>query len=144
MNLASAADQAMTIGKVAKLAEIGIETIRFYEREGLLEEPVRTRSGYRLYSEDAVKRLRFIKKAKELGFTLKEILDLLSLKIDPKATKADVKNRVEAKIAGVQEKIETLKRIQRALKHLAESCDGHGPIHECPIIEALEAEEADL
>src|SRR5438034_3575150 len=96
----------LTIGEVARRAAVGIETVRFHERQGLLEEPARKESGYRQYPEDVVARLRFIKRAKELGFSLKEIKDLLALRVDPKTTCAEVKGRAEAKIADVEEKIQ--------------------------------------
>src|SRR4028118_999620 len=95
----------LTIGQVARRAGIGIETVRFYEREGLLEGPDRRASGYRQYGEDVVRRLRFIRRAKELGFTLREIADLLSLKHDPTATRTDVRERVRAKVEDIEAKV---------------------------------------
>ena len=83
--------KTLTIGRVAEQASVGVETVRFYEREGLLEEPPRRQSGYREYGEDAVTRLRFIRRAKQLGFTLKEIKELLALRRDPSTPGADVK-----------------------------------------------------
>ncbi|MCH8048022.1 MAG: MerR family transcriptional regulator, partial [Planctomycetes bacterium] len=77
---------SLTIGQLARRAEVGVETVRFYEREGLLEEPARRPSGYRQYDEGVVDRLRFIRRAKQLGFTLKEIRELLSLRLDPATT----------------------------------------------------------
>ncbi len=131
----------LTIGKLAKKAGVGIETVRFYERQGLIAEPPRTASNYRLYPENDANRLRFIKKAKNLGFTLNEIKELLSLRHDPKASKADAKHRTLKKIEDIQQKIHDLSRMKEALESLAEACDGHGPTSECPILEALEAEE---
>src|SRR5207247_2671094 len=95
----------LSIGQVARLAGVGVETVRFYEREGLLEEPPRRESGYRQYGEDVVARLRFIRRAKELGFTLKEIAGLLALRVDPDTTCADVRQRARTKIADVEAKI---------------------------------------
>ncbi len=86
----------LTIGQLARRADVGVETVRFYQRKGLLAEPDRRPSGYRQYDEAIVDRLRFIKRAKELGFTLNEIKELLSLRLDPSTTCADVKNRAEA------------------------------------------------
>ncbi len=94
----------LTIGQVAKRSGIGLETVRFYERKGLVEEPPRTVSGYRQYPEDVVSRIRFIRRAKELGFKLSEISELLSLRVDPDTTCADVKKRTELKIAEAEEK----------------------------------------
>lgn len=129
----------LTIGKLAKQAGIGIETVRFYERQGLIQPPDRTDSNYRIYPADEVQRLRFIKRAKVLGFTLNEIKELLFIKHDPHATKADIKNRTLAKIEAVKQKIHDLTRIKEALEHLSSSCDGHGPLEECPILEALDS-----
>lgn len=127
----------LTIGQVARLADTGVETIRFYEREGLLDQPARRPSGYREYPADVVARLRFIRRAKELGFTLKEIRELLALRHDPDADTAEVKRRAEAKIADIDARIRDLQRARQALVRLAEACPGHGPLLDCPIIEAL-------
>jgi len=129
-----------TIGQVAKQAGVGVETIRFYERSGLLKEPPRNSSGYRVYPADTVARVMFIRRAKDLGFTLNEIADLLALRVDTNTTCADVKARAETKIAGIKERIRELKRMKRALAMLAASCHGSGPASECPILEALEEE----
>ena len=126
-----------TIGKVAKQAGVGIETIRFYERQGLIEEPPRTESGYREYPGESVARLHFIKRGKELGFSLSEIKELLSLRRDKHATKADIKKRTLEKIENVKRKRKDLTRILGALEHLASTCDGHGPVSDCPILDAL-------
>ena len=128
----------LTIGKVAKQAGVGIETIRFYERQGLIEEPPRTESGYRKYPEESIARLHFIKRGKELGFSLNEIKELLFLRQDPHATKADIKEKTLSKTEDVRQKITDLTRILGALEHLAGTCDGHGPISECPILDALD------
>jgi Cu(I)-responsive transcriptional regulator len=130
----------LTIGKLAKQVGVGIETVRFYERQGLIEPPPRTDSNYRIYPEDEVARLKFIKRAKALGFTLNEIKELLFIRHDPHATKADIKNRTLAKIKDIEEKISDLTRIKTALEHLASSCDGHGPLEDCPILEALDSD----
>jgi MerR family transcriptional regulator, copper efflux regulator len=128
----------LSIGKVARDSDTGIETIRYYEREGLLEKPARTESGYRQYSPQVVSRLRFIKHAKELGFSLKEIAELLSLKLNPRSTCAQVKKRAEKKIQGIELKIASLQRMRRVLLKLATACPGSGPTSDCPILEALE------
>lgn len=131
----------LTIGHLARKAQVNVETIRYYERRGLIPKPPRRESGYRQYSEDAVSRIQFIKRAKELGFSLKEILELLSLRVDPNTTCGDVKSRAEAKIAEVEEKMMALQRIKKALTKLTALCRGSGPTSECPIIEALSAED---
>lgn len=117
--------------------------MRFYEREGLLTEPARKQSGYRQYEEDVVARLRFIRRAKELGFSLKEIKELLALRFDPATTCADVRGRAEAKLVDIEARIKDLQRMKRVLQKLMATCRGQGPIWECPILEALEFRETD-
>jgi len=133
----------LTIGQVARRAEVGVETVRFYERQGLLEEPARKDSGYRQYSEDVVARLRFIRRAKELGFTLKEIAELLALRLDPDTSCAEVRGRAKAKIDDIDAKIRDLQRMRQALDKLVASCRGRGPISVCPILDALDNERED-
>jgi MerR family mercuric resistance operon transcriptional regulator len=132
---------ALTIGEVAKAAQIGVETVRFYEREGLIAEPLRQRSGYRQYPPDTVRRLCFIRRAKELGFTLKEIGELLDLRVDPARSCADVRALANAKVADVKAKLGDLARIQAALEKLARACRGKGATSECPILDALDDQE---
>lgn len=128
----------LTIGKIAKRAKVKIETIRYYERFGLLPEPSRRiHSLYRQYDEDTVLRLQFIKNAKELGFSLKEISELLSLQVNPKSTCANVKKRAEIKIADIDEKIKTLQKIKKSLIKLWAQCKGKGPTSDCPILDAF-------
>lgn len=129
---------ALSIGQLARRAGVGVETVRFYERQGLLEEPERRRSGYRQYGDEVVTRLRFIRRAKELGFTLKEIADLLALRRDPSATRSDVRERVRSKVEDIEAKVRDLRRIQEVLLSLSESCHGEGPAEECPIIRAID------
>jgi MerR family mercuric resistance operon transcriptional regulator len=128
----------MTIGKLAKRAGVGVETIRFYERKGLIPEPPRRSSGYREYDDDTVTRVRFIRHAKELGFTLKEIDGLLSLQLDPEKPCQDVNRRIDTKISDIDEKIQMLKRMKNALVRLSAQCQGEASVSECPILEALE------
>jgi MerR family copper efflux transcriptional regulator len=128
----------LTTGQVAKQAQVNIETIRYYERQGLIAEPPRRESGYRQYSQETVDWIRFIKRAQELGFSLKEIKELLSLRLDPKTPAIEVRNRAEAKVKDIDKKIQTLQKMKHALLHLIGQCDGHGTVRECPIIEALE------
>ena len=131
----------LTIGQLAQQAGVGIETVRFYERQGLLEEPDRRASGYRQYPPDVVARLRFIRRAKELGFTLKEIKELIALRLDPGATGADVRRQAEAKLADIAAKIRDLERMQAALRRLTTACHGHGSLAGCPILDALDTLE---
>ncbi len=128
----------MKIGEVAKAAGIGIDAIRFYEREGLIPEPARRPAGYRMYSPDVVLSLRFIKRAKELGFSLKEISELLSLERNPKATAGDVKRRAEQKLTDLEERSRSLQRMRQALRKLMEQCAGTGPTSSCSILRSLD------
>lgn len=127
-----------TTGQVAKHANVNIETIRYYERRGLIPEPPRRESGYRQYPHDTVGRIRFIKRAQELGFSLKEIQELLSLRLDPSTPAIEVRNKTEAKVRDIEAKIDTLQKMKHALLHLIHQCDGHGTVDDCPIIAALE------
>lgn len=131
----------LTIGTVAKEAEVNLQTIRYYEREGLLPEPPRRPSGYRMFSSDSVRRVRFIKRAQELGFSLAEIKELLALRVDAKTSCAEVRERAQAKIADVEEKIRNLQAIKKALDRLTKVCTGRGPVSECPILESLDPKE---
>ena len=129
----------LTIGQVARRASVGIETVRFYEREGLLNRPARSpSSGYRLYDEDVVARLQFILRAKELGFTLNEIKELLSLRLDPGTACEDVKARAEVKIVDIEQRIATLRRMRTALLRLTKACCKRGGGAECPLLDALD------
>ncbi len=130
--------QGLKIGQVATQAGVGVETIRFYERKGLLEEPPRRASGYRQYPQEVVARIRFIKRAKELGFALKEIAQLLALRVDETTNASEVKLRAQAKIAEIEGKIVDLERMKSALSTVTECCAGQGPLSECPILDALE------
>ncbi len=127
-----------TIGQVAKRAGVGVETVRFYERRGLIEQPRKRSSGYRVYPEDVVRRIRFIRHAKDLGFTLNEIGELLSLRPDPHGSCDAVKESAEAKVADIEEKIGSLTRIQDSLGRLIDACESRSETAECPILEALD------
>ena len=133
--------QPCTIGSVARCAGVNVETVRFYERQGLITQPPRGASGYRRYPEDTVARLRFIRRAKALGFSLREIRELLSLRVDPTVRSGEVKARTHAKIADIEEKIRALLRIKETLVHLAAACDGCAPVRACPILDALEVDK---
>jgi Hg(II)-responsive transcriptional regulator len=128
----------LTIGQVAHRASVGVETVRFYEREGLLEEPERRASGYRQYSEEAVKQIRFIKRAQQLGFSLKEIAALLTLRVDGRTECSQVKERAAVKLAEVEQKIAELQRIRQVLLQVASLCEGEGPKSRCPLLDALD------
>lgn len=131
----------LSIGAVARQAGVGIETVRFYERQGLLEEPERRASGYRQYDSEAIAVLRFIRRAKELGFTLKEIKGLLALRLDASATQAEVRQQAKAKVADIDARIADLQRMRDALQQLIRKCHGDGAARACPILEALQGRE---
>ncbi|NOX17490.1 MAG: MerR family transcriptional regulator [Chlorobi bacterium] len=127
-----------TVGKLSSEAEINVETVRYYESIGLMPKPKRTESGYRVYSEADLGRLKFVKKSQRLGFTLKEIKELLFMRIDEETTCRDLKEMAEQKIKEVDSKIRELKKIKKALEILASQCHSSGPKSECPILENLE------
>lgn len=133
----------MTRGEVAEKAGVNPETLRYYERKELIPKPRRSDGGFRLYDESYVERLRFIQRAKELGFTLAEIKGLLDLRVDDEATCRDVKAEAENKFDEVEEKIRDLQCIRDALRRLADACEGgSGPTSECPILDAMAEERA--
>jgi MerR family transcriptional regulator, copper efflux regulator len=115
--------QTLTIGQVALEAGIGVETVRFYEREGLLQKPTRLQSEYRQFDLEVIDRLRFITQAQRLGFTLREVRQLLALKLDPHAKRSDVRERAGAKVADIDKRIAELQRMKRALAPLIAACN---------------------
>lgn len=131
---------SLKIGEVAERGGVNLQTIRYYEREGLLAEPPRQASGYRMFPETAVHRIRFIKRAQELGFSLAEIRELLSLREEAHADARAMRERAQAKIADIERKILTLRAMKSALHRLTEKCPGCGPLSDCPILDALQAE----
>jgi MerR family copper efflux transcriptional regulator len=131
----------LTIGRLAEQVGINLETVRFYERQGLLPRPPRSASGYRMYPADAVRRLRFIKRAKELGFSLNEIRELLALRMSPRTTSTDIRKRTQTKIADIEGKINSLDSMRKSLLKLERSCGGCAPLSECAILESLDGED---
>jgi len=129
----------LTIGKIAKRAGVGIDTVRYYERNGLLSPSARSAAGYRRYGDLEVARLRFIRRAQKLGFTLKEIASLLNL--SAKRNVAQVKRTAQAKLEDVDARIADLRRVRDGLAILIEACPGHGQAAECPILRALTKED---
>ncbi len=127
-----------SIGNLAKASCVGIETIRFYEKKGLLERPSRTASGYRQYSFMAVKQLAFIQRAKDLGFSLKEIKELIDLRIEAKGNCKVVRSKAEEKLSQVRAKINSLRKIEVSLKKLMKACDSRKITDQCPILAELE------
>ena len=130
----------LTIGQLAKQVSVNIQTVRYYERRKLLVPLTRKPSGYRLYGDEALRRMRFIKNAQELGFTLKEIAELLNLRVSSSARCGDVKRKAQIKLAGVKEKIRDLKALDGALRSLIGACQTGQPTDRCPILKALEDE----
>lgn len=129
----------MGIGAIAKRAGVGVDTVRYYERAGLLEPRERLASGYRRYTNDEVARLRFIRRAQALGFSLKEIHELLSL--SKRRDVARVKRTAEAKLKDIDARIAELQRVRGGLAALVHACPGHGGAGDCPILRALGAED---
>lgn len=129
---------SLTIGQVARACGVGVETIRFYERENLVPKPPRPGVGFRRYPADTVKRILFIQRSKALGFSLREIRDLLSLRVDSARSCNQVRKHAEAKIADIEKKIEALGEMRQALEKLVAACGSRSATGECPILEALE------
>ena len=130
----------MKIGALAKGAGVSVQTVRYYERRKLLPEPERKETGYRDYGVDDLQRLRFVRRAKELGFTLAEVAELLDLRLGPGHTADDVRERARVKIAMTKAKVRDLRRIQAALERLVNACDAHGPPEECALMRAIGAD----
>lgn len=141
--------RVLTIGRLADEVGINLETLRYYERVGLLPKAPRSPAGYRLFPADTARKLRFIKRAQQLGFSLKEIRDLLALRVSPRTTGAEIRQRAESKIADIEGKIRSLEAISKSLRKLTRSCartgalsPATGPLYRCPILESLDREEA--
>lgn len=128
-------------GEVAARAGVNVQTLRYYERKGLLREPERRASGYREYAPDAVGLVRFIKRAQELGFTLAEVEELLQLRSNQETVCSEVRSAAEEKIAGIEEKIQQLRAMKRALGALVAACAREASPCYCPLIEALDGGE---
>ena len=130
--------RSMTIGRLAGTAGVGVETVRFYERRGLIPQPPKpSGTGFRVYPEETVRRIRFIRQAQEIGFSLREIDELLSLRADPSADCADVRERATMKLEEIGRKMAQLERIRWALEELIAACPGRGALRTCTIMEAL-------
>jgi Hg(II)-responsive transcriptional regulator len=129
--------ETLRIGEVAGRAGVNVQTVRFYERRGLLPEPPRRACGYREYAPESVRRVRFIKRAQELGFTLAEVEELLRLGEDSRIPCREVRATTEMKIADIEEKMRRLRAMRAALAALIESCVANRE-HHCPLLEALD------
>lgn len=132
----------MQIGELARRAGVPIDTVRYYERQGILPPPDRQASGYRRYGDDDVARLQFVRRAKGLGFSLAEVRELLALSARPADDMAGLKAAASAKLADVGHKIAELERVQAGLEALTDACPGHGALARCPILAALSGDEA--
>ncbi|HQT61921.1 MerR family DNA-binding protein [Acidiphilium sp.] len=128
----------LTIAAAARAAKVNVETIRFYERRGLIAQPARPQQGARHYSEETIARLRFIREAQALGFTLSEITELLDLRADPAADCADVRSHAVTRREDVRSKIAQLERIGAALDALIAACPSRGALRTCTILDAIE------
>ncbi|SRR5258706_10075300 len=126
----------LSIGKLAAAAGVGVDTVRFYERAGLLKKPARTPSGYRKYAAADAERLRFVRRAKALGFSLDEVAELLRLN-DGGGRRKAVRAVAEKRLAQIEQRLAELERIRKSLRHLLHECHGDGPLEGCPIIEAV-------
>jgi Hg(II)-responsive transcriptional regulator len=131
----------MRVGELADAADVGVQTVRYYERRGLLPPPPRTPAGYRRYPPAAVDRVRFIRRAKELGFSLREIGELLELRTRERDQCADVRQQIDDKLADLEHRIEDLSRVTSALRLLREECNREDPAGDCPMLEALERDD---
>ncbi len=130
----------MKIGTLAQKADVGIDTIRYYEREGMIPAPLRTPSGYRDYRDSDVARLRFVRRAKVLGFTLQEVRELLDLTASASDDMASLNARAQVKLDDVNSRIDEMVRVRDALQQLVTACPGHGALDTCPIMAALSEE----
>jgi MerR family mercuric resistance operon transcriptional regulator len=129
----------LRISELAKQAGVNIETIRYYERRDLIPEPPRLASGYRQYSPDYVTRIRFIKRAQELGFSLTEIADLLALRVNSDTVCSEIQKQAEIKIADIETKLQMLQRMKTVLSDLVKACQENQLTNKCPILTALDA-----
>lgn len=130
--------ESLTIGQVAEESDVGVETVRFYQRKGLVEEPPREGTHRRRYPAETVARIRFIRGAQNLGFSLKEIDELMRLRITHGTSKRDVRTRAKEKVAEIEQKMRDLQHMRDTLMKLIGACDGMGTLDDCPILEAFD------
>ena len=131
---------SMTIGKLAEAVGVEVSTLRYYERRGILREPPRTESGYRQYDETVVDRIRFVRHAQDLGFTLEEVEELLALRVDNPASCDAVEQATRAKLRSVDAKLRELRRLRSVLGRLVRACEDREETSECPVLAMLEEE----
>lgn len=125
------------IGEIAKRSGLSVDTLRYYEKRGLLTPSSRSNAGYRLYHLDSLQRIQFIQRSKALGFSLEEIMELMEVQHSPSAGSIAVKSRVEEKIAIIEQKMQHLQQLKDSLEQLNQLCSGEGSVADCPIIEYL-------
>ncbi len=135
---------SLRIGALARRAGVGVDTIRYYERRGLLRPAGRTPSRYRLYGPEAVARLRFIRRGRALGFSLDQIGELLALQVRHDAPCDEARRQAELRLADVEVRIRGLERVRTSLRELVDACAKRAETEECPILSALTGEEGDL
>ncbi|MBI5969881.1 MAG: heavy metal-responsive transcriptional regulator [Deltaproteobacteria bacterium] len=133
-------ERLFPIGELARRAEVSVQTVRYYERQKLLLPSGRKDSGYRVYDEKALKRLKFIRRSKELGFTLREIKGLLDLRVESASACGKAQKKVNDKLTTVERKIRGLESLRKVLNELVECCNRRRPTEECPILKAIEEE----
>ena len=131
----------LNIGEAARQSGVSVQTLRYYEQQGLVVSPDRDVNGYRRYVPDVVRRIRFIKRAQDVGFTLRDIAELLSLKTDPGASCSDVRDRALGKLHEIEEKLEVLSQMRDVLITWTDACPSRGPVDACPILDALDSED---
>src|SRR5260370_32151174 len=130
--------EQLTIGKLAKQAHVNRETVRYYERRRLLPRASRSMSGYRVFPDDALRRLRFIRHAKVLGFSLNEIRELLTLRVNSIDTCDRARERTEIKLADINRRVQAVRHMRDALSELVAACSRRGRTKDCPILDSLE------
>ncbi|PHQ94995.1 MAG: heavy metal-responsive transcriptional regulator [Marinosulfonomonas sp.] len=133
--------ESLTISGAASKAGVGVETLRFYERKGLISQPLKPRNGgYRQYSQELIDRVQFVRQAQDLGFSLKEVRELLDLRADPDSDCNDVKRRASVKLLEIESKIKGLRKIGDELHVLIASCPSKGSLEDCSIIANLDCQ----
>jgi len=130
--------KSYTAGQLAKVANVNIQTVRFYDRQGILKPASRTEAGYRIYDKEGVKRLTFIVQAKELGFSLKETKEFLELRVESVQTCDRVRKKTTEKLKDIQNKIAHLKKLEKTFRGLIDNCENRVISDQCPILEKME------
>ena len=135
---------SFTIGQLAKQVSMSTDAIRLYERQGLIAEPPRSENGYRHYPEHTLARLKFIQRAKTMGFTLKQMGELLTIQRTSHNTCEEVRQQAQSKLLDIQHKLDELLRLKTALETLIHTCDAPHPVEICPLLQTLEAQDKEI